>query len=188
MNAERFKLPFGSKVFEPDSEFVRLVYNRPSSCLVAQFVRLMDSQIPVQDLYYRESSSSNYTKAPKDDRTRSYCEPVSCKGKPYVFFNVFQWDKSGVGSDWMSISRLALPDGAVAHLIDKNSLKLPRGCIRGWVSSLLDVNDDGTILTCKVALEFATEPNGSWVEYSVRDLNLATGEHKALVTLPAVFV
>lgn len=188
MNAERLKLPFGSQVFEPGSEFVRLLYNRPSDCLVAHFLRLIDSQIPTQDLYYRQSSGSDYVKVPKEDRTKSYCDPISCRGKPYIFFNVVQWDKSGVGSNWLSVSRLSLPDGAVAHLVDRNRLRLPTGCLRGWVNSVLDVNNEGTVLTCKVALEFETGPHDSRAEYSVRDLNLATGEHKPLASLPAGFV
>jgi hypothetical protein len=188
MDAQRPKQPFGSHAFEPGSECVGLLYNRPSTCVVAQFARLVDPQIPVKDLYYRRSSSSDYIKVPKDDRIRSYCDPVSCRSRPYVLFNVVQWDKAGAGFDWVSISRLSLPDGAIAKLIDSDGLKLPNGCIRGWVNSILDVNDDGTVVTCRLALEFATQPQCSKVEYAIRDLDLITGEHTVLASLPGVFV
>jgi hypothetical protein len=188
MNAERRDLPFGSRVFEPGSEFVRLLYNRPSDCLIAHFMRVIEPQIPVYDLYYRRSSGTDYVKVLKENQTGSYCDPISCRGKPYVFFNIIEWDKAGVGSDWISTCRLSLLDGRLEHMVDSNGLRLPSGCLRGWINSLLDVNDEGTILTCKIALEFETGLHSSRAEYSIRDLDLATGEHQALARLPGVFV
>ena len=188
MNIQRPTLPFGSRVIEPGSEFVRLIYNHASNSLVAQFSRPTDSGVQVHDLYYRQASSADYARVHKDDQFKTYCDPVSSRKVPYVFFNVRQWDKAGVGSSWVSVCRLSLPDGALATLLDRTSLKLPGGCIRGWVGSLLEVNDEGTVLTCEVALEFETQPDSGRVEYAVRDLDLTTGDHRPLAKLPAVFV
>jgi hypothetical protein len=182
----RFAVPFGSRVIEPGSEYVGLVHNRPSNCLVAQFRRLVDGRIPVSDLYYRDSSASDFNRISKDDTRRSYSDVISCRGKPYVFFNA--WGASDVGSDWVSICRVSLPDGTLAHQLDSGKLKLPSGCIRGWVITLLDANDEGTVLVCKVAFETETGPNSSHVDYSIRDLHLATGEHKLLAGLSGAFV
>ena len=175
-------------MIEPGSEFRMLLYNRPSNCVVAQFLRLTEQQIGINDLYYRKSADSDYVRAANHEPRISYCDPVSCKGEPYVFFNIVEWDKGGTGYDWISVARLSLPDGKVVPLLSSDGLRLPDGCIRGWIASILDANEDGTVLTCRLALEFATQPHCSKVEYSVSDLNLATGEHKPLITLPGVFV
>lgn len=182
----RFAVPFGSRVIEPGSEYVGLVYNRPSNCLVAQFRRLVDGHIPVYDLYYRDSSASDFTRISKDHTRRSYSDVISCRGKPYVFFNV--WAVNAMGSDWVSICRVSLPDGALTHQLDNRKLKLPDACVRGWVMTLLDANDEGTVLVCKVGFETETGPNSSHVDYSIRDLHLATGEHELLAPLSGAFV
>jgi len=188
VDEKRTNRPFGSQVFEPGSECIKVLYNRPSSCIVAQFLRVTQRKIPLNELYYRRSSDSDYTKVENHDPFGSYCDPVSCKGKPYVFFNIVKWGKGGVGFDWASVAKLSLPDGIITRPVDRDRLKLPAGSTRGWIASLLDVNEEGTVVTCTLAFETTTHPHSGKVEYAISDLDLATGEHVRLAALPNVFV
>ena len=187
MNIERMKQPFGSAVIEPGSEWVKLLYNRSADCVIAQFLRVSEQQIPASDLYFRKASDADYVRV-RSDPGRSYDDPVSCGRKPYVFFNMVQWGEASTGGDWVCLARLSLPHGAVTPLVDRTKLKLPDGCARGWIASILDVDDQGTVATCRLAFEVSTGLERSRVEYSIRDLDLATGEHDLLVNLPGIFV
>lgn len=190
MKTTSYERPFGSSAFEPESEVIKLLYNRSSGCLVAQLRRPAGEHVAIDELYHRRSADVDYCKVLVPAARSSCWDPVSCRSRPFVFFNTVQWDPNWTGTEWISISRLSLPNGEVTSVVDSTLLQRPSGCIRAWVASILDVDDEGAIITCRLGLEYesATRAHSSSVEYSVSEVDVASGKSKVLAILPNVFV
>lgn len=188
MPSEYFdKKIFRSRVIEPESEFISLQYNRPADCLIAYFRRVTETLSPVHELYYRRSRDPDYTKVDLGSNRIACWDPISCRGKPFVLLNLMRWDEKFMSANWTSVSRLSLIDGNVTPLIDSNTLKIPSGSSRGWVASLLDIDDECKILTCKLALDCIVPPDSSEVEYSVSEVDLTTGQIDKKIVLRGAF-
>ena len=170
------------------SQFVQLLYNRPSKSLIACFQRFIAEHAPVNDMYHRRSTDSEYRKLPKADDLYTYLDPVCCKQQPYLFLNVKRWNKSMTGTEWVSLSKVSLPDGTLSVVMNSLDLQLPDGCSRGWIASLLDVDERGVTAICHVALDSPTGPGISKVEYSISEIDLKTGHLSCLARLPDVFM
>ena len=178
--------PFNSDAFEPGSECIKLLYNKPSKTLVAQFRRIDERAFPKEELYLRPSDEREYKKIDIPDTRVSCWDPLSCGRKPLVVFNAIRLNGSA-GGDWVSISQVDLPTGNVKKLIDSGTLKLPSGFTRGWIASLLDVDDEGRTIVCRLALE-ADHGDITKVQYFVSEVDVVTGDISNLASLPNVFV
>jgi hypothetical protein len=176
--------PFGSSALEPESELIKLLYNKPSTTLVAQFRRIADNGLPIEELYLRAADEAEYRKVAGGDAQITCWDPVSCGRKPFVIFNAFKL--SGPGGDWVSISQIELPRGNVRHLIDRGTLRLPAGFRAGWVASILGIDDEGRTILCRLALESESGSEVA-VQYFVSEIDVTTGDISNLVPLPNVF-
>lgn len=174
----------GGSVFEPESECIKLLYNKPSTTLIAHFRRVAGNGLPIEELYLRAAGETEYRKVAGGDAQITCWDPVSCGRKPFVIFNAFKL--SGPGADWVSISQIDLPRGSVKRLIDRSTLKVPSNFKAGSIASILDIDDEGCTILCRLALESEQGSEVS-VQYFVSEIDVSTGDISILVPLPNVF-
>jgi hypothetical protein len=74
----------------------------------------------------------------------------------------------------------------VRNLIDRRKLKVPNNYKAGWVASILDIDDEGRTILCRLALESARGSEVS-AQYFVGEIDVATGDISILAPLPNVF-
>jgi hypothetical protein len=169
---------------EPEWEQIKLLYNKPAATLVAQWRRIGGDGLPIDELYLRAVGETEYRKVAGGDNQITCWDPVSCGRRPFVIFNAFKM--SGMGGDWVSICQIDLPRGNVKNLIDPGRLKVPNNYEAGWVASILDIDDEGRTILCRLALESARRTDVS-VQYFVSEIDVATGDISILAPLPNVF-
>jgi hypothetical protein len=177
--------PFNSDVFEPGSECTRLLYNKPSSSLVAQFRRIDTNGLPREELYVRATNEIEYRKVAITDSQISCWDPLSCARRPFIVFNAVK--VQGAGGDWVSISKVNLPSGDAKPLLDSSTLKVPSHYARAWIASILDIDPEGDTVVCRVALE-TERGEFTKVNYFVSEIDLGTGAISNLVALPDTFI
>jgi hypothetical protein len=175
---------FEGNAFESESELVKLLYNKPAATLVAQFRRVGGDGLPIDELYLRAVGETEYRKVAGGDNQITCLDTVSCGHRPFVIFNAFKM--SGPGGDWVSICQVDLPRGNVTNLIDRGKLRVPINHKAGWVASILDIDDEGRTILCRLALESAQGSEVS-VQYFVSEIDVATGDISILAPLPNVF-
>jgi hypothetical protein len=169
---------------EPEWEQIKLLYNKPAATLVAQWRRIGADDLPIDELYLRAAGETEYRKVAGGDDQITCWDTVSCGRHPFVIFNAFKM--SGMGGDWVSICRVDLPRGNVKNLIDRGKLKAPNNYAAAWVASILDIDDEGRTILCRLALESLRGSDVS-VEYFVSEIDVATGDLSLLAPLPNVF-
>lgn len=169
--------------FEPEYELIKLLYNKPATTLVAQFRRIGGNGLPIDEVYLRAVGETEYRKVAGGDDQITCWDPVSCGRKPFVIFNAFKM--SGPGGDWVAICQVDLPRGSVRNLIDRSTLQVPNDYKAGWVASILDIDDEGRTILCRLALESTRDSEVS-VQYFVSEIDVRTGEISILVPLPNV--
>jgi hypothetical protein len=178
--------PFNSNVFEPESECVKLLYNKPADTVIAQFRRIGGDGLPREELFLRPSHGSEYRKVRIADPQITCWDPLSCSRQPFVIFNAMRLNGS-TGGDWAGISRVILPAGEVELLLNPRDLQVPTGYSSSWIAQILDVDADGSAVVCRLALE-VEQGNTTKVDYFVSEVTVASGSVANVAPLPNVFV
>jgi hypothetical protein len=62
MVIEASSRPASGSAFEPESECIKLLYDKPSTTLVAQFRRVAGNGLPIEELYLRAAGETEYRK------------------------------------------------------------------------------------------------------------------------------
>jgi len=169
------------------STFSRLIFNRPSNCLISYEGFIGTDLQPFETLHFREiSSAANEIREIVLPGENARLQSAVTNAKhPVIFVN--EWIIKGTGLDWRAISAIHLPDGTRTQLVDSGSIKLPSSCTRGWVSEIASAEDDGKTLVCRMAFQYPTRPGCSEVKYCLGELDVETGESRILVEMPNVF-
>ena len=171
----------------PMNTFSRLIFNRPSNCLILHEGFIGPDLNPLETLHFREISSGvseirQIVLPGENVRLRS---PVANARHPVIFLN--EWLSVGIGLDWHAVSAIHLPDGTRTKLVDSSSIKLPSSCTRAWVSEIFSAEDDGKTLVCRLVFESPTRPGCSEVKYFLGELDVENGESRILADLPNVY-
>jgi len=165
--------------------FVRLVYNEQSQCLVAAFQQKLDENRWTQELYYRHRSSLQYVQVPGSSDQVHYDHVVTAAGAPLIFFNVTRWDARG--GDWESLSSFNLVSGELRAEVIAASFHEPE-FEKVWISSLLSVRDDASSIFCTVAFEEAFPSGDTKVQYWLCEVRLDNFAVTRIAPLPNSFV
>jgi len=84
--------------------------------------------------------------------------------------------------DWESVNIYNLESGAEVESINRDTLSLPTGIVRGWISTLVGFGDSGLFVQAGLSKD------GSRMDYVVAELELSRHVLKPIVSLPATFV
>jgi hypothetical protein len=94
---------------------------------------------------------------------------------------------AATGGNWVAVSMVSLPGGHVSNVLDSSALKVSPDFARAWIASILDVDDEGRTMVCRIALE-ADQGAMTKVHYFVSEIDVITGNISNLVALPNAFV
>ena len=168
--------------------FKQLLFSPVASALVVQAVSAEKNWRP-ERLYFRRVNSDKYNLIGQPGDLVSQEYPFLHPSKPLVAYNClkhhFFADAEGKerhGGDWDSLIVYDLQTGVEVEHINRDTLTLPQGIIRGWVSTLVAFNDSG--LFVQAGLSEAT----SRMDYVIAELDLSQHVLKPLVALPATFM
>jgi len=167
--------------------FSRLLFNRPSNCLILHEGSIGSDLMPIETLEFREIGSgvSEYRSILLPGENARLRTPVTNARHPVIFLN--EWLSVGTGFDWRAISAIHLPDGTRTQLVDSSSIRLLPSSTSSWVSQIVSAENDGKTLVCVMAFMYPTRPGCAEVKYSLREFDVETGESDLLVDLPKVF-
>ena len=147
--------------------FKALLYNEPARKLIAYFERIADGKWPIGEIYTRSVDQQVYGIVPGTSDLVSYHAPVSAADAPLIFFNELRLRTDLPGAaDWGAVHCLDLGSGQMSTVVSAESIQVPEGCLRVWVSSVLSVDASGSRLFCRVAFEEGDEAvrhSGYWL-------------------------
>jgi hypothetical protein len=103
--------------------FIGLLYNEPSQCLIATFQQKLDDERWSEDLYYRHRSSTEYCQVPGSGAKIHYSHVVSSANMPMIFFNVTRWGERG--GDWVSLSSFNLMSSELRTQVTEANFREP---------------------------------------------------------------
>jgi hypothetical protein len=84
--------------------------------------------------------------------------------------------------DWDSLKLFNLESGVEIDSINQDTLHLPPGVVRGWISRLVAFCDSGLFVQAGLSND------GSRVDYVVAEIDLAQRALKPVVVLPVTFI
>jgi len=180
-----------------EAECLRLVYNRHSGLLIAQFRRETAIGASVASLYARTRDSSQYLRLTDESDCLSYEDPVSASQAPALVTNVLKWADEE-GGEWHGITRINLAKGAPDVMITETDLKVSPPYLGAWVTTVHSAWDDGRGVVCTIAFErSATEAESTeffgrtgarritTVESWLCDLNIDQKKYERILQLMA---
>ena len=152
-----------------ESYFHSLSYNLNSNKLIATFQRDISDSYWVYSIYVREVSEEKYNRLTPLSNSLSYQDIIVARTAPYAFSNVVKWDKNSGDSMWLE--RYDLLKEKADGKLEFKQLTLSDKYERGFFSKLLDVSDDGQMITCVMGLERKESENSKLIDYWLTSLN-----------------
>jgi hypothetical protein len=132
-----------------ESRYIKLLYSEGAGVLLAQFERDVGRD-SVRSLYIRERDGADYRRVYGGDDLRTAHDVVLRTTSTIAFFLVMvRRDDSYGGYDIERIARLDLCTGQVTTALDMETYSKKND--DGWVSDLIDVEDDDRTLLCRTA-------------------------------------
>ena len=172
----------------PGYGFKQLLFSPAASALVVQAQSVGKHWRP-ERLYFRHIESDEYKSVgqPADLISQDY--PFVHPSKPLLVYNSkkhrFSVDAQGEerhGADWDSLNLYNLESGMEVESINRETLKLPPGIVRGWISTIVAFSDSRLFVQAGLSKE------GSRMDYVVAELDMEQHVLKPIVALPATFI
>jgi hypothetical protein len=183
-----------SKSFEemgipPGYGFKQLLFSPFASVLVVQAQSSGKNWRP-ERLYFRHIELEKYNAVEQPADLISQDSPFVHPSKPLLAYNClehrFSVDASGEerhSGDWDSLHLYDLEQGVEVDSINRNTLILPPGIVRGWISGIVAFNDSGLFVKAGLSKE-----GSSRMDYVVAELDLSHRVLNPVVALPATFI
>ena len=115
--------------------------------------------------------------------------PFVHPSKPLVAYNClkhhFSVDAQGEerhSADWDSLNLYSLESEAEVEQIDRDTLSLPPGIAKGWISTLIGFTDTGLFVQAGLSKD------GSRMDYVIAELDILKHVLKPIAALPATFM
>lgn len=134
-----------------EDTFERLLYNRSSAVVVAQFRRESPGGVPIASLYARRRHSAHYAALFERADNLSYEDPVSASLAPVLMANVIAWDEDG-GGHWHGVARVDLERWWPLAMLRPGDLPVAPPYTAAEVTHLHCSRPDGVCLVCTIAL------------------------------------
>jgi hypothetical protein len=172
----------------PGYGFKQLLFSPAANTLVVQTQSAGKNWRP-ERLYFRHIESDKYKSVGQPADLISQDFPFVHPSKPLLAYNSlkhsFSVDAQGEerhGGDWDSVNLYNLESGVEVESINRETLTLPPGIVRGWISTLVAFSDSGLFVQAGFSKE------GSRMDYVVAELDLTRHVLKPIVALPATFI
>jgi hypothetical protein len=183
-----FNKSFQEMGIPPGYGFKQLLFSPVANALVVQTQSAGHNWRP-ERLYFRSAVSDNYRNIGEPSDLTSQEFPFVHSSKPLLAYNSMQHrftvDAQGEErhtGDWDSLKLFDLKLGVEIDSINQDTLHLPTGVMRGWISSLVAFGDSGLFVQAGLSKD------GSRMDYLVAEVDLAERLLKPIVALPATFV
>lgn len=134
-----------------EDTFERLLYNRHSRILVAQFRRTSASGVPIASLYARSHDVASYTRLFEQVDNLSYEDPVVASSAPVLISNIIAWDREGRGN-WHGIVGVDLEKRSALPMLRPGELSVVAPYTAAEVTHVHCSWSDGSGLVCTIAL------------------------------------
>jgi len=169
-----------------ESRYIRLLYSDAAVVLLAQFEREAADGGFVRSLYARERDGTEYRRVFGGDDSRSAHDVVLSPMSAIAFFlELARCKETPRGYDVARIARLDLRTCQITTALDMGAYKERND--EGWVSDLIDVDDDNKTLLCRTAAwrtpKNAYGPRVGGVGYSLSRVNVETAEVQPITLL-----
>jgi hypothetical protein len=163
-----------------ESRYKKLLYSEAAGVLLAQFERdVAESRSAVRSLYIRERDATEYRRVFGGDDYRSAQHVVLSPRSTIAFFLELVGRKENPGGyDVDRIARVDLQTGEVTTALDMQTFRQKND--DGWVSDLIEADDDGKTLLCRTASWRTPKPaeglRVGGVGYWLSRVNIETAE------------
>jgi len=158
-----------------ESRFVSVHYCHATDAVIAIFERDGEGRRQ-RSIYVRDRDTLEYERLVMPAE-RTSCESiVVARSVPSVFFNLMRHRDSG-GSDWVHLAHASVQTRDIDVLLTERTLLTRTGAdpawpIRPWVSQLIDVSDDGTLLTCTIGTPEPRDRGAFRMNYALFELDV----------------
>jgi len=168
--------------------FKQLLFSPVANTVVVQAQSAGNNWRP-ERLYFRHAASDKYRSIGEPGDLASQEFPFVHSSKPLLAYNSMQHrfildaqgEKRHCG-DWDSVKLFNLQLGAEVDSIGPDTLHLPPGIVRGWISKLVGFGDSGLFVQAGLSKD------ASRMDYVVAEVDLETRTLKPVVVLPATFI
>jgi hypothetical protein len=168
--------------------FKQLLFSPAANALVVQAQSAGRNWRP-ERLYFRRVESDKYQCVGRPDDLVSQDFPFVHPSKPLLAYNCmrhrFSMDAQGEerhGADWDSLKVFNLELAVEVDSINRDTLQLPPGIVRGWISTLVAFSDSGLFVQAGLSKD------SSRMDYVVAELDLSRRILKPVADLPATFI
>jgi hypothetical protein len=172
----------------PGYGFMQLLFSPVALAIVVQTQSGEKNWRP-ERLYFRKIEADKYTPIGQPGELVSQENPFLHPAKPLVAFNClkhkFSLDAQGEerhSADWDSLNLYNLQSGTEVEQVKRETLTLPPGIIRGWITTLVGFSDMGLFVTAGLSKD------ASRTDYVVAELDLSKHFLKPIASLPATFM
>ena len=172
-----------------ESRYLKLLYSDAAGVLLAQFERKVSDGGLVRSLYVREREATEYRRVFGGHDYRSAHDVVLSPSSSIAFFlELARRKENPCGFDVARIARLDLRTCEVTTALDMKVYADKND--DGWVSDLIDVDDDDKTLLCRTAAwrspKHGDGPRLGGVGYSLSRVNVDTAEVHPIAYLPRI--
>jgi hypothetical protein len=175
--------------FPPGYGFKQLLFSPVASALILQAQPSGKNWRP-ERLYFRHIESDRYNAIGQPADLSSQDFPFVHPSKPLLAYNClehrFSVDATGEerhSGDWDSLNIYDLRQGTDVESINRKTLTLPPGVVRGWISTVVAFSDSG--LFAQAGLSNA---GSNRMDYVVAEVDMLRRVLKPVVALPATFI
>ena len=184
----------GSRSFQemgipPGYGLKQLLFSPAADALIMQ-AQSSGKQWRPERLYVRGVESDKYSLIGQPADLVSQDFPFVHPSKPLLAYNClehrFSVDASGEerhSGDWDSVKLHDLGSGLELDCINRETLTLPSGIVRGWISSLVAFSDSGLFVQAGLSKQ-----GSSRMDYFIAELDFSRHLLKPITTLPATFI
>jgi hypothetical protein len=169
--------------------FKQLLFSPDASVLVVQAQSSGKNWRP-ERLYFRQIESDKYNAVGQPADLVSQDFPFVHPSKPLLAYNClehrFSVDATGEerhSGDWDSLNIYDLRQRTEVESINRETLTLPPGVVRGWISTVVAFSDSGLFVQAGLSKEGSNR-----MDYVVAELDLSLRLLKPIVALPATFI
>lgn len=179
---------FQEMAIPPGYGFKQLLFSSVANALVVQTQSAEKTWRP-ERLYFRHIDSDKYKPVGQPGDLVSQDYPFVHPSKPVVAYNclkhrfsVYPQGEERHSADWDCLTLYNLESGVVVEQINPDTLTLPPGIVRGWISTIVAFSDAGLFVQAGLSKD------SSRMDYVVAELILLQHALKPVVALPATFI
>jgi len=168
--------------------FKQLLFSSCANAVVVQAQSAGNNWRP-ERLYFRLGDSEKYKPIGQPDSLVSQEFPFVHPSKPLLAYNClkhkFSLDAQGEerhSADWHSLNVYDLASGAEIDIVNQETIVLPEGIVKGWISTIVAFTDLGLFVQAGLSKE------SSRMDYVIAEVSVPTHVLKPVVALPATFM